>query len=319
MKNLHYILAVLAISLSATTGLADTWTLGVWNVENLGPNSKRGFPELKGGQQLPPRTNAQLEDIADYIQDDLGVDAIMLSEIVSTHEVDGEDRSSQLDTIVTKLDGVWEYHMGSTGRKSLAFLFNTARIRVEVVAEFSVDEFTIQGKDIFDRDPLVVWIDVLDDGGEPVDDLLLIGLHLKSVQTFRDNHLVAVVKLITELKSFKEANGIDVNERDVIILGDMNDSAHRRVRFNYMFNYLEDKRFAHLRNDNGDYPDTRINGSEIDHIFIANHLEFEWIDPGSFTVHVEGLNKNDAQRTAYRRTFSDHFPLTFEFEFAEDE
>lgn len=319
MKNLHYIAVVLAIFFSAATGLADSWTLGVWNVENLGPSSKRGFPELKGNQQLPPRTNAQLKKIADYIQNDLGVDAIMLSEVVPTHEVGGEKRSSQLDTIVTNLVGEWEYRMGSTGQKSLAFLFNTARIAVRVVAEFSVGKFTIQEKDIFNRDPLVVWIDVLDGNGDPVDDLLLIGLHLKSVQTFRDNHLVAVVKLITELKSFNKANGIDDSEKDVIILGDMNDSAHRRVRFNYMFEYLDDKGFTHLRNDNGDYPDTRINGSEIDHIFLADHLEFDWIDPGSFTVHVEGQHKNDAKRKAYRRVFSDHFPLTFEFEFAEDE
>lgn len=319
MKNLHYIVAVLAISFSATTSLADSWTLGVWNIENLGPTSSRGFPELRGNKQLPARTNAQLRQIADYIQDDLGVDAIMLSEIVRTHESGGEQRSSQLDTIVTNLDGEWEYRMGSTGRKSLAFLFNTARIRVEVAEEFSVGEFTIQEKDIFLRDPLVVWIDVLDENGERVDDLLLIGLHLKSVQTYRDNHLVAVVKLITELKAFKKANRIDENERDVIILGDMNDSAHRRARFNYMFNYLDDKGFTHLRNDNGDYPDTRINGSEIDHIFIADHLEFDWIDPGSFTVHVVGQHKNDDERTAFRRDFSDHFPLTFEFEFAEDE
>lgn len=167
--------------------------------------------------------------------------------------------------------------------------------------------------------PLVVWIDVLGDDGEPVDDLLLIGLHLKSVQNFRDNHLVAIVKLITELEQFYKTNGIPESEEDVIILGDLNDSAHRRVRFKYMFDYMADNDYTHLRNDNGDYPDTRINGSEIDHIFVADHLVFDWIDPGSFTVHVEGQHKNDDIRKAYRRDFSDHFPLTFEFEFAEDE
>lgn len=305
------ICAAFALALTSLA-YADTWTLGCWNIEDLGPNSGRGFPEAAG---IPPRTDAQLKDIGVYIRDDLGADALMLSEIVHTHSSGGLPRNSQLDTIVDELESGgsdWDYFIGSSGSKSVAFLFNKGRIAVKKIAEFAVDKFTIQDQDIFLRDPLVVWIDVLDNAGDPVDDLLLVGLHLKSQQKFRDNHLVAMAKLVTELAKFKKDNGINKSEDDIIIFGDLNDSAHTRARFQYLFAYMKDKRYTHLRNDNGDYPDTRINGSEIDHIFVRRHLtNDDWIDPDSFKVHTVPQNERDA----YRQTFSDHFPLTFEFEF----
>ncbi|MEQ8691120.1 MAG: hypothetical protein RIC89_09845 [Pseudomonadales bacterium] len=36
-------------------------TIGVWNIENLSSTVTRGFPELKGSNKLPPRTNATSE------------------------------------------------------------------------------------------------------------------------------------------------------------------------------------------------------------------------------------------------------------------
>ncbi|MCH7548655.1 MAG: hypothetical protein IH969_03800, partial [Candidatus Krumholzibacteriota bacterium] len=303
-------MALIAVAIAVVPprlACAETWTLGVWNVENLSPDVKRGFPELMGSSQLNPRTSSQLRKIGDYIKNNLDADALMLSEIYVTHEDGGVARNSQLDKITDRLGDEWEYSMGTTGGKSLALLYNTERVRVKKIGEFNVDFFTVQNKDIFDRDPLVAWIAVLDDDGEDVDDLLLIALHLKSQQKFVDNHLVATAKLLSELKVFKAGLGIDAHEKDVIILGDLNDSAHRRTGFRYMFDYLEAKRFDHLGPDDNSYPGTRINGSQIDHVFIAKHLLFDWIDPSSFKVH------GDDNPTSYRKTFSDHYPVTFEF------
>ena len=177
-------LTMVATVLSATVS-ADTWTLGAWNVENLGPSSSRGFPELRGPDSLPPRTDAQLAEIATYIRDELGADAMMLAEVVPDDSSASVPRAVQLDTIATRMGQDWEYFLGRTGRKRVAFLFDSSRVSVKKVAEFSVDEFTVQGKDIFLRDPLVVWMGALDAAGNEVDDLLLVGLHLKSVQQNR--------------------------------------------------------------------------------------------------------------------------------------
>ena len=292
---------------------AEIWTLGAWNLENLSPTAKRGFPELQGNNQYGPRSPNQLKQVAKYIRDDLGVDALMLSEIYVTHDDNGSPRSSQLDKIIDEMGSNWEYSMGSSAGKNLCFLYNTDRVSVAVIGEFSVEEFTVQEKDIYDRDPLVAWIDVLDEDGEAVDNLLLVGLHLKSQQKHRDNHLVAVAKLITELDTFKEAQGIADSEEDVIIMGDLNDSSHKRNGFTYLFDYLDDKGYVHLRNDSGQYPGTRINGSEIDHILLDGDLEYDWIDPSSFQVH------SATNPTQYRKTYSDHYPLTFEFEVVDDD
>ena len=123
-----------------------------------------------------------------------------------------------------------------------------------------------------------------------------------------------MVKLMSELEQFQRDNEIDRHEHDVILMGDLNDSAHRRRSFHYLFDYLADKRFVHMRTDSDSYPATRVNGSQIDHIFVAKHLAEEgWTPESSFEVH------SSDDPAEYRRTFSDHYPLTFMFEFEIEE
>ena len=214
----------------------------------------------------------------------------------------------------------WKYSMSSTGAKCLAFLYNSERVKVEKIMEFPCEKFTSSHKDIFDRDPLVAWITVLEDGQE-IDDLLLVGLHLKSGKEYRDNHLMAMIKLVSELHKFRgrdgflEQNAFAEDGDDIIILGDLNDDSHNRRNFKYIFEYMDEKGYSHLCANEGDHPETRINGSEIDHIFVKDHLVDDgWIDINSFVVH------NDIEDAVnFREVFSDHFPLTFEFNFWTEE
>jgi hypothetical protein len=307
--------AAVLISLWAVSSTrAEAYRLGVWNIERLSPTAARGFPELTGATALPPRTPAQLREIGRYIRDDLAVAALIVTEVEATHGSQ-QPRSEPLDTIVEEMGPTWEYRLGHTGGSlRVGLMYDRQRIRIKRLAEFPVERFTIQGQDIFDRDPLVAWIALLDVQGQERNDLMLVGLHLKSEQKHKDNHLVAMAKLHTELNLFKADQEIDRSEKDVILLGDLNDSAHRGQQFKYLFDYLAAKNYRHLAPVGASYPPTRVNGSEIDHMFVSSPLvSSNEVAPATFRVHTPTGNLAD-----YRKTFSDHFPLTVAVELKDD-
>ena len=74
-------LAALALLAAVPQAEAQARRIGVWNIERLSESGSRGFPELQGPDRLPPRNASDLERIAEYIEDELKVDALMLSEI----------------------------------------------------------------------------------------------------------------------------------------------------------------------------------------------------------------------------------------------
>jgi len=68
--------------------------LSDWSLEHRESQtkSKSRFPELRGGKKLKPRKNPQLKKMAEYIQNDLHVDALVLCEI-------GADTPTKTETI----------------------------------------------------------------------------------------------------------------------------------------------------------------------------------------------------------------------------
>lgn len=282
--------------------------IGVWNIENLSPTRRRGFPELRRNRSLRPRTDQQLETIAQYL-DEIGPDALVVTEIDPDL---GGGRSSQLETILNHLGDEWAYELGSEGGgQRIGLIYDKNRVRVKQSIEMIEEEYNIQGSDIADRDPLVWWVELLSDG-EAYNDLLIVGLHLKSQQRNVHNHMAAVAKVFGDLsdKTVREELGLpSVSvEPEVAILGDMNDSAHRRRNFKFIFDYARGLGYTHLGSDLPEYPGTRVNGSEIDHVFVSEDL-VDLVVQGSFRVH--GVTSR-SQIRRYRETFSDHFPVTFD-------
>jgi len=100
----------------------------------------------------------------------------------------------------------------------------------------------------------------------------------------------------------------------MLVLGDCNDSSFKSSRFRYMFDYLEGVGFAHVVPPSGDYPHTRVNGSQIDHIFASEGIRQGSMVANSFQSHTV----EDSERAAYRATFSDHFPVTVDIEVGPD-
>ncbi len=311
MKKLIFILFIVT---HAQINLYAEFVVGVWNIEKLSSTSMRGFPELRGGDQHSPRTDSQLEDVADYIADTLEIDALVITEI---DDDGGNDplrpRSAQLDVVLGHLGSNWSYFLGRTGGDlRIGLLFNGDRVRVKRIVGLRAPEFEVQGEDIFDRDPMLFWVSFLDNGQE-TSDVLLVGLHLKSQQFHTHNHLAAMSKVIGDLKTpdVREDLGLprrQDGEDDVIILGDLNDSTHTRQGFRFIFDYAESQGYIHAGGDLPDYPATRVNGSEIDHIFLSRDVVRDLLVSGSFTVHTVPDNERDS----YRETFSDHYPVTVE-------
>jgi len=306
--------AVWVLTIASTAFSQDTVRIGVWNIEKLSETAQRGFPELRGSQSLNPRTDSDLDKMAEYIKDELAVDALMVTEVeadspLSTHSV---PQSAQLNHVALKLGSNWKYFLGQTGGKlRLGFLFNTDRIKLKKLINLHASEFHVTGRDVLDRDPFIAWISVVDDMGQTKNDVMLVCVHLKSIQDrFRNNRMAAMAKLVGDLTDTKTRAALQLpskhEEREVLILGDCNDSSFDDTGFKYMFDYLAGTGFAHVKPTGSDYPDTRVNGSKIDHIFATSEFLTDTMEPGSFKVHTVP----DSQRAAYRKTFSDHFPVT---------
>lgn len=309
MKIINHFLLLCIFSAAS---LNAEFVVGVWNIEKLSSKALRGFPELKNSKQHPPRTTAQLQLMASYIEDDLKVDALIITEI--DDDGDGDQfrpRSAQLDVVVDHLGEDWEYYLGRTGGDlRIGFLFNKDRVKIKKITNMLASEYEVQGEDVFDRDPLIVWAQFMD-GASEYSDVVLVGLHLKSQQHHTHNHLAAMAKVIGDLKTpgVREELGLPRRQRDeddVIILGDLNDSSHNKTGFRFIFDYAESQGFVHSGGDSPSYPATRVNGSEIDHIFLSKDVERELYVPGSFKVH----SASDVDE--YRKIYSDHYPVTVE-------
>ena len=317
------ILLLFGLNYSSTKILfaQDSLRVGVWNIEKLSTSATRGFPELRGSDSLPPRTDSALEQIATYIRDELNVDALMVTEIDADSPLSTAIRpqSEQLNRIALQMGENWKYFLGRTGDDMrLGLLFNTDRVRLKKLVNLQAPEFPVSGKDILDRDPFIVWISAIDQG-ELKNDLILICVHLKSQQKpYKDNRMAAVAKLIGDITDPEVRDELTLpskrEEPEVIILGDCNDSSFKDSGFKYMFDYLEGVGFRHVRNGSSEYPHTRVNGSQIDHLFASKKIFDETMISGSFKVH----SVEDAERNRYRRIFSDHFPLTLDLRVSSD-
>ena len=81
-----------------------------WNIEHLGSDG-RGFGGGFGGGSLPLRTDDQLKEIGNLIENDLQSDVIAFQEVSIDYVDDGVSRSERLDIIVDEMGSEWEYYL----------------------------------------------------------------------------------------------------------------------------------------------------------------------------------------------------------------
>jgi len=153
--------------------------------------------------------------------------------------------------------------------------------------------------------------------GQPMNDLLIVGLHLASGQHLTKNHDKAMEVLRRKLDEARaEGTVLPAQEFDLLIGGDLNASKYDN-KVEQFFDDMNTGDWAVLAG--AAYPATRLAGvpltprSQIDYLIVTRKtatrsgLLGEEITAPEAAVHQELAN---GQWDQFRRVFSDHFPVT---------
>lgn len=310
MKRLILILMLIPAPL-----LADI-TITTWNIEHLG-STGRGFGGGFGGGNLPLRTDAQLDQIGDFMRDTLQSDVIAVQEVAKTGP---NNTSLELDRITTRMGPSWDYFLADAPTAAESgifngFIWNTDT--VTVLGQFTMDfpNISLAGKELFDRLPVGLYFELNEPGQTDRTDIVLINVHLASGQDFDENHAIAMIAIERALNSTLRDN--QITESDRVILGDFNDNPHalsaagNLIRVQTLYQHMLRKRYVDLVPASMDF--TRMNDnltSLIDHV-LANSSARNDILESEVVRFTPGAPSTFA---TWRATFSDHFPLSFTLE-----
>src|SRR5262245_43944977 len=112
-KSTILILVWFAALIIPAASAADCYVVGTWNLEHFSFSAKRGFPELGGDDQYPPRTPEQLDLLAEAITNQIGAKIMILNEINGRS---GAATSAELDDFMPRLGSSWQYAIARSGR-----------------------------------------------------------------------------------------------------------------------------------------------------------------------------------------------------------
>ena len=295
----------------------ECYTVATWNLEYYSFSRKRGFPEYtRGGPRYPARKPPQRRAVAEAIRGKID------ARIAVLNEIDGkgvENGLTILGELVKSLGTTWNSRIGKEGgSQRIAIVWDSRFAKLNAYREIAVEEVTVDEKDIFERDPVSAHFTLLKDG-EPMNDLLVVGLHLASGQRLVGNHDAAMARLRKELKALRGNDPVlPESEADILIAGDLNANAfddHKEA----FFEDFNRGNWCVLARE-GSYPATRLagvplsEGSPIDYILAtAKSEEFggllgeEVLEPEA-RVWTELIEGGDFAK--FRETYSDHLPVS---------
>ena len=260
--------------------------IGAWNLEHFGSRND------------PPRTDEDMQAIADYIRD-LDV------QVLAVCEINGE---RPLKDLVKRIGPDWKFVLGTSGKVGQegqvapGVLWDDSRVDMLGAGELS--ELSERGSSglIFHRAPVVAAF--RDRAGGP--DFRIVSVHFKAGRTPEDfDRRAAEGK---SLRAYLEKLVSDGNQDDdIVVLGDFNHDPSAGEA-----DAWTDGGFAKFLSGRGR---SIIHfDRQIDHAVPLG--SFEEIKESSFEIHNrEGLR--DAK--AWRNTYSDHFPVTVQLEAAPDD
>jgi len=329
-------IAALAACCFCTNGIAqDPLTITTWNIEHLG-SPGRGFGGGFGAGKLPLRNDHQLVQIAALIKNELKSDVLVLQEIAINRRYRGASHCRPLDAIkkhLKKLGQAWESYLppvrftppsDDEENIHLAFMWNTKRVKPHSFAELDFRNYFVAGKELFDRRPLIGHFSAIDEDGKLANDFLLVNVHLASGQNNDENHLVAMTMIQHELETNLGRYG--VTEVDRAILGDFNDNPHavdskgRKMHSPAMYEQMRFKGYVDLVT--ADMKTTRVSSklnSLIDHVLVNSEFQEHMPEVKAILYRPDEFDdeSDDQQKlTAWRQTFSDHFPISIQIEVA---
>ncbi len=256
--------------------------IGAWNLEQL------------GWRKEPQRTDADLDAMAAFVRE-LGVAVLAVS------EVGGEDA---LRDLARRIGPDWQAVLGTTGsftergattQIGVGFLWNNGKIEL-LQAEEPLDLPREQdGLPVFHRVPVSACFRQRGGGV----DFRAVAVHFKAGRNEADEKKrEAEVGLLQGW--LKERLKNPREDRDVVILGDFNHTynsrAHQRLAQGDFVDYLRPRELT----------PTIVHFDEpIDQIAIGKG--FREVRRETFTVHNQ---KGLADKDAWRKTYSDHFPVS---------
>jgi len=295
------------LATAASAGAAQCLTVGTWNLEYFGVGKSRGFPEAAG--EIGPRTNAQLDGIAQAIRDTIGASVLILNEINGR---DGKASSAELEDLVQRLGPSWKYAIDKSGRAQRnAMIWDGNAVDALATQEIYIAPKKVNGQDIFERDPLAIYFRAK--GASKRADFLVVALHLKSGQGETENHDAAMDRLRRELKALRGHNDVlPAAEDDILIGGDLNASPYDGPKEGFFDSYNRGN--WKLLAEGDDYPATRLAKRQIDYLIVTRKTSRQhglWDEEvAASPAHVwrELAGNNNLDR--YRKSYSDHFPVT---------
>lgn len=251
--------------------------IGAWNLEFF------------GNREDPPRTEENVQAIADYIK---GLDV----QALAVCEINGE---KPLKDLCQRLGPEWKFVVGTSGQLgekgqiAPGFLWNDSRLEMTGAGELR----ELKDGQLFHRVPVMAGFKCR--AGGP--DFRMVSVHLKAgraAEDFerREGELSALRGYLQELVSKPD------EDNDIVVVGDFNhDNSAAEA------NIMSDGAFAtFLTRSNAGRSIIHFN-RQIDHVVPLG--TFEEIETRSFKIH----NKDGMRDTeSWRLVYSDHFPVTAE-------
>jgi endonuclease/exonuclease/phosphatase family metal-dependent hydrolase len=251
-----------------------------------------------GSRSDPPRTDEDMQAIADYIRD-LGV------QVLAVCEINGE---KPLKDLVKRIGPEWKFVLGTSGRLGQegqvapGILWDDSRVEMLGAGELSELATRVSSGLVFHRQPVVGAF--RDRAGGP--DFRVVSVHFKAGRTPEDfeRREAEARALSGYLQKLVADSGED---NDIVVMGDFNHDPSAAESGAW-----KEKAFAKFLTGRGR---SIIHfDRQIDHAVPLG--TFEEVKEASFTVHnKEGLR--DPKK--WRNTYSDHFAVTVDLEAVPDD
>jgi len=289
------LLPLLLAAVTAQATPAPTTTIGLvtWNLEFLGaPGNVR--------HDVPPRDDGDLQQIGAYVHE-LGVAVLAVQEV---------NDAATLQKVAAGAGPSWRGLLGTTGNwtdgktaQAIGFLYDGAVVDLLGAEELLELPREKDGVPIFHRAPVTAWFRVKATGF----DFRMVTVHLKAGQKPPDEQKrrLEAGELHDWLRRLRQSASED---QDYVVLGDFNSS------------YGSDPEQVLEAGDVVRYVDQPTPTPTIQHFAepidqIAPGPGFAELRRDSYRVH---LPPEGADKLAWRKTYSDHYPVTVTVDAAVD-
>lgn len=295
---------------NADTGTArakQTVRIGTWNLEHFGQRDK-----FQNRADAPPnRTPEQIKGVAEFV-------AGMNVDVLALQEIGGPE---PLQKLLEYLGSDYRFCLGTTGlygktRISVGFLWNASRVELVQCEEMADFPSKVGDLSIFHRKPVNAVFRVTAGDAKGMD-FRAITVHLKASRgTKNENKRKAEVTVLRDYIAKLRATGGE--DQDIVVLGDFNHTydapAHKVFAADGLVEYVTTKP--------SDTPSPTIVWFDepIDHIALTEGIREELIS-GTYRRHNQKGEYTPATKDkiteiekVWRVNYSDHYPVTIDFD-----